>query len=85
MNNDCEFQPRQIVSWITYWGTPNPPQQTSNHNHSLECSANQLNQAIRSDANVIRNDQQFPYAIGKYTTREKSLRKTSFHLRIEES
>lgn len=67
MNNVCEVQPSQIVPWVTYWGTPNPPQQASNRNHVLECSANKLNQAIRSDANVIRNDQQFPYAIGKYT------------------
>ena len=42
---------------------PNPPKQAANHDGTLECSTNQLNQTNRSYADVVRNCQQEPYQV----------------------
>ena len=46
---------------------PNPLKQATDHNDTTEGSTNQSNQANRSYAGVVRNDQQQPYAVQGYT------------------
>ena len=45
---------------------PNLPKQATNHDGTLECSTNQLNQTNRSYADVVRNGQQQPYQVRGY-------------------